>query len=100
MLKYLIVFAALLGLSGCFTSTQPSGLFYTEAKNPILATTDTQSNREGVACSEGVLGFLKGDSSIDAAKREGNITSVSSVDSSYKNVLWIYVKQCTIVKGS
>lgn len=90
-------------ISGCATTGMNSatGLAviseYTEAQ---LATSNSGSSKKGEACTTNILGFYaSGDSSIAAAKRNGNITKVASVDTSIFAVAGFYGKVCTIVRG-
>ena len=59
----------------------------------------------GTACTTNVLMLLaSGDSSIEAAKNQGNIDKISSVLTSYEHFWFlfpipIYQKGCTIVNG-
>jgi hypothetical protein len=61
---------------------------------------DVKPIRTGKACVHSVLQLVSaGDGGIDAAKREGNITKVASVDYDFMNILGIYGEYCTVVKG-
>ncbi|HEY8098629.1 MAG TPA: TRL-like family protein, partial [Methylobacter sp.] len=58
------------------------------------------NSKEGKACAESILGLLaRGDASVRAAKENGGITEVTSVDHSARNFLNIVGEWCTIVKG-
>ncbi len=59
--------------------------------------------KTGTACVTNILFlFALGDSSVEAARKNGDITKVAFVDTSY-NDFWFYYpffqKGCTIVKG-
>ena len=57
--------------------------------------------KSGKACAKSILGLLaRGDASVRAAKENGNITEVTSVDHSARNFLNIVGEWCTIVKGN
>ena len=56
--------------------------------------------KEGKACAESILGLLaRGDASVRAAKLQGGITEVTSVDHSARNLLNVVGEWCTIVRG-
>jgi hypothetical protein len=56
--------------------------------------------KEGKACAESIMGLLaRGDASVRAAKARGQITEVTTVDHSARNILNIVGEWCTIVKG-
>jgi hypothetical protein len=56
--------------------------------------------KEGKACAESILGLLaRGDASVRAAKQNGGITEVTSVDHSARNFLNIVGEWCTLVRG-
>jgi hypothetical protein len=94
------------GLSGCMIVDSPiKGVLGTEVIWGDIATGKTGSStpaatKEGKACAESILGLLaRGDASVRAAKENGNITEVTSVDHSARNLLNIVGEWCTIVKG-
>jgi hypothetical protein len=92
--------AALLG--GCaFVASPTTGFFYTKVQGPITVGTGTVINKTGEACATNILGIMAtGDASIDAAKKAGGISTVSSVDHTSTMVLMVYGKYCTVVKGN
>lgn len=86
--------------SGCVATTgNMTGLFYTESTSPGLVTAETHATKKGTSCTTGVLGFVWGDASIEAAKTDGRISKVASVDVENTNVLYVYGKSCTVVRG-
>jgi hypothetical protein len=85
--------------TGLNSNTGPS-LFVTSIKEPLQATEATDASATGKACSYNWFGLVSaGDSSIDAAKKDGDITQVASVDKQYLNILFLWGRSCTIVKG-
>jgi hypothetical protein len=59
------------------------------------------ASRSGQACVHNVLGLVAtGDSSIDSAKKNGNITKVTHVDRNFMSVLGFYAEGCTVVYGN
>lgn len=92
----LIAATALLG--GCATY-YPTGSLYTEGKMGVQASGNT-TDKEGRACMKSVLGAVAwGDASVEAAKREGGIQTVSTIDYEVENILGIYGKYCLVVRG-
>jgi len=94
------------GLSGCMIVDAPiKGVLGTEVIWGDIATGEAgsanpEASKEGKACAESILGLLaRGDASVRAAKENGNIREVTSVDHSARNLLNIFGEWCTIVKG-
>lgn len=78
----------------------PVGLLYADVSDPV-AVTSAAGSRTGQATATSYLGLIAtGDSSIAAAKANGHITNVSSVDVHRKNILGIISKYTTVVKGN
>lgn len=105
MHKLLAIPVVLLGLTGCagfaFGSNQPVGGLYTSAQTGLHVTENNIGKKKGEACATSILGLVTtGDASIRAAADAGNISRISSVDTSMMNVLGIYAKFCTIVSGT
>jgi hypothetical protein len=93
-------------LSGCMIVDSPiKGVLGTEVIWGDIATGEKGSPapsalKEGKACAESILGLLaRGDASVRAAKENGKITEVTSVDHSARNLLNIVGEWCTIVRG-
>ena len=87
----MLVCSALLLASGCVTCTYPGGptpaglifaVVTTPAQSLAVATDNSvKSDKQGMATACGLLGlFAYGDSSIDAAMKNGGITKVHHVD--------------------
>jgi hypothetical protein len=93
-----VAMLAMLGLGGCATY-QPMGAFYTSGKMGVDAHT-ADASKEGKACMESYIGLIaRGDASVETAMENGGITEVASVDYTVDNVLGIYGKYCTVVRG-
>jgi hypothetical protein len=88
-------------LGGCAMAKSPvTGLWYTDTHAGLGATSNQAGNRVGEACASTVLGLIAGgDASIEAARRNGGITMISSVDEHSKSVFGIWAEYCTIVRG-
>jgi hypothetical protein len=100
------IMGLVLGLSGCMIVDSPiKGVLGTEVFWGDIATGKSGSSepgelKQGKACAESILGLLaRGDASVRAAKENGNISEVTSVDHSARNLLNIVGEWCTIVRG-
>lgn len=79
-LLILISSSALLCSCGGGLSDRPMGMLYANVSDPV-AVTSSSGSRTGVATATSYLGLVAvGDSSISAAKAQGGISTVSSVD--------------------
>ena len=89
------------GLSGCAAVRSPlMGLWYTDVRSGLGATSNAAGNLTGEACATSILGvYADGDASIDAARRNGRINQISSIDEHHFSVLGVYGKYCVIVRG-
>ena len=90
-----------MALSSCASLRAPNaGILYSDTQYGQGATGNQSGNRVGEACSTSILGLIAvGDASIEAARRNGGITMISSVDESSSNYFILYGKYCTIVRG-
>lgn len=91
-------------LNGCMIVDSPiKGVLGTEVIWGDIATGESATPgtlKEGKACAESILGLLaRGDASVRAAKENGNIKEVTSVDHSARNLLNVVGEWCTIVRG-
>ena len=98
--KYLFLAASLGFLSSCTMVTNSgTGNIFTDVVEPISVDNGVRPVKHGEACQTSVLGIIStGDASIEAAKKNGGITRVSTVDVKKNHVL-IYGTACTVVKG-
>jgi len=95
-------FAAVLFLSGCQPVAAPVlGVLMLDTQYGDSATSNPAPTKEGKACANSYLGLVgTGDASIQAAKANGGITTVSHVDHTAKSTLGIVAEWCTIVRGN
>lgn len=95
-----VLSASLLG--GCAVAASPTtGWIYTKVQGPVATGTSSNTAKSGQACATNILGlFATGDASIDAAKKAGGISNVSSVDHDSTSILGLYATFCTLVKGN
>jgi hypothetical protein len=106
MLLVLGATSLLAGLSGCMIVDAPiRGVVGTEVIWGDVATGKAGSPvegemKEGKACAESILGLMaRGDASVRAAKEDGGITEVTSIDHSARNFFGIVGEWCTLVRG-
>ncbi len=105
-MKKLIVLSVfgMLAASGCATTGMGShvgGAAIAMHKDGESATNEAGGSKRGEACSTNIAGIITmGDSSIEAAKKDGGIQRVASVDVDYFRILGFYGKACVIVKGN
>lgn len=94
----------LLSLVSCattgFGSKTGFASLFVDVKEPVSNSAASTGNKRGEACATNILGIIAmGDASIIAARANGGITKVATVDSTYFNVLALFGKYCTIVTG-
>ncbi len=98
----LVALTGALALGAC--SVVPSTLgpsFIRDSQEPRLVTDASVASKRGEACGTNILMIMaQGDHSIDAAKRNGGITQVTSVDADIYSIGPFYSKVCTIVRGN
>jgi hypothetical protein len=94
------------GLGGCMIVEAPiKGVLGTEVIWGDMATGESSATargpmKHGKACADSILGLVaRGDASVRAAKQNGGITEVTSVDHSARNFLNIVGEWCTLVRG-
>ena len=91
--------AAATMFSGC-ASTIPQGIIYTDVKVPVSATANETGSKIGKSYCKSFVGFVTiGDASVEAAKKNGGITKVVSVDWKAKSVLGLVGEYECIVRG-
>jgi len=87
--------------AGCALSYHPLvGMIYTDNQGPLLVTANQEGSRIGTATSKMIFGVCYGDSTIETAAQNGNITKITAVDTDITSVLGIYVEYKTIVHGN
>ncbi|HBO59397.1 MAG TPA: hypothetical protein DD624_05765 [Alphaproteobacteria bacterium] len=106
-MKKLALLTVLLGsmmMSACAVIPQNTAIFSPVAvdavsPNQAFVNNDVRPLKRGEATQTGIILFSSGDSSIEAAMKNGNITRVHHVDYKTTTVLFLYTKQTTIVYG-
>lgn len=87
-------------LAACATPRTEAGSALVELTTQPLLVTGNSGTRVGRACAKNILGiYLSGDMSVAAAKKNGRITKVSSVDKEIKSYA-VYAEVCTVVRGN
>jgi hypothetical protein len=77
------------------------GVLFLDTQYGDSVTPAAAATKEGKACSKSIFGFVAtGDASLQAAKANGEITTVSHVDHSANSILGIVAEWCIIVRGS
>lgn len=104
LLTLVAVGAAPLLLAGCLVAPvmPPTGAVYTDYRAPLDWDQEesTVGPRTGVSQSTSILGLIAtGDASIQAAARNGNISSAKGADYEYFNVLGVYQRYRTVLHG-
>ena len=100
-MKKIILLALVSGvLAGCATGPSPVAVgLFTDVKGPITAT-GIAGDKQGTACATTTLGLInKGDASIEAAKKAGNISVVATADYHTKGFYPFVGKTCVTVTG-
>ncbi len=92
--------AVTLGLSiGCVQSPTGPAFLYMDVQGPLGPAGGTATPKKGEACANVYFAlFAMGDASIEAAKRNGRIKEVTTLDHHSTNTLG-FGKFCTIVYG-
>lgn len=88
-------------LTGCATGPYQGGLLFTDLQAPAGVTESKAAcAKKGTSKTVNVLGLVGlGDGSIDAAKKQGAVVEVSSVDYRYTSILGLYSSTMTTVCG-
>lgn len=98
-----LVIIATLALTGCSTAgilTDTGLSFVGNYTEPVMATDHKDAPKVGRACTQNYLGLVAlGDGSVDAARKDGGITEVTSVDKEFLRVLGFYGRVCTVARG-
>jgi len=99
------ILAVMLLVSGCsaWPKAGNNGAFYAKVSSPVQAFPNSRSEplRYGQACNSSILGlYASGDSSIAAARANGSITEVVTIEEQFQHVLLgAYSQYCTVVGG-
>ena len=99
MKKMLLLVSGVLMLGACAMVPTHAGSALIEMTDQPVLVTNAIGTKTGKACAKNYFGiYLAGDMTIEAAKRNGRITQVATVDTQIKGYA-IYAEVCTIVTG-
>lgn len=108
MRRFAVVTVLVVGsvcLSGCLIAPviPPAGMVYTGYSAPLdldYQATPTAGTKVGRASTMSVLGLVAwGDGSAEAAARAGMIQTIDGADYEYLNVLGVFQRYTTVVRG-
>ena len=99
MKKLLFMLGATLLIGACATPSTEVGIaLFSDTVQPLMVTNNS-GTKVGRACGKNYLGLIiTGDMSVEAAKKDGKITQVASVDKEIKSYA-LYAEVCTVVRG-
>ena len=99
-IRMAVLGSAALYLAGCATLATPGhvGFLFTDADGGLMVG-EGRNLKMGEATSEGIIGIVRGDASISAAMKAGNISKIHHVDYHYENILGIVTTYTTKVYG-
>lgn len=105
LMALLVLGICVVGLNGCLRAPliPPLGQAFSEIKAPLDIDYDNTavSSRSGVSESFSILGLVAlGDASTAEAARVGGISTITSADYEYFNVLGVYQRYRTVVYGN
>jgi hypothetical protein len=89
-------------LSSCAVVFSPvgNGALFTDVRGPLQAQNGVAPSKLGRACAHNIVGLVAyGDASIAAAKKQGGIEQIASIDHDSFSVLSLYSRFCTQLRG-
>lgn len=100
-MKKLFIIATTLIIASCASPNSEMGrAIVFDTIEPITVTSNDKGSKVGEACGKNVLGVVTmGDLSIEKARENGNISSITSVDKKVTGHIFI-ADVCTIVRGN
>ena len=105
MKKFICLSCVVLFLTGCAALPLSPGIaapgyLFADTRGPLAMGSNLSYSKVGKATSKSILGWVSlGDSSIEAASRNGGIKKIHHVDYQIKNILSAYCTYTTIVYG-
>lgn len=101
LMKIATILLCAVWLGGCAVAASPTnGVLLTNVKGPINANEGTDTSKEGKSCAKNILGLVAlGDASIEAAKKDGGISKITTVDHTTSRILGLYAQFCTVAYG-
>lgn len=99
MKKFMLLSVGALSLGACAMVPTHAGSALIEMTQQPVSVTNAIGTKTGRACAKNYLGiYLAGDMSVEAAKKNGHITQVASVNTDIKSYA-VYAEVCTVVTG-
>ena len=100
-MKKLFILATALIIASCASPSSELGrAIVFDTVEPITVTSNKKANKVGEACGKNLLGLVTtGDISIEKARENGNISSITSVDKKVTGHIFL-ADVCTIVRGN
>ncbi len=99
MKKLVLLMLGALSVGACAMVPTHAGSALIEMTNQPNLVTNAIGTKTGKACAKNYFGiYLAGDMSVEAAKRNGHITQVASVNTDIKSYA-VYAEVCTVVTG-
>ena len=100
MCALLALFVGIALGSGCAYSPTGPGIIYMNVKGPMDPYSSTVASKRGEACQKIFLAlFTWGDASVETAKRNANISEVTTIDFQSFNLVG-FGSFCTVVWGT
>jgi hypothetical protein len=94
-----LVIAALITTLGCVYSPAGPALLWMDVEGPMASATGTGTGKSGRSCAHNLFGLVSfGDASIELAKREAGISTVTTIDHHSTNVVG-FQRFCTVLYG-
>ena len=88
-------------ISACAQGLSPvNGLIFTEVAGPLTASSASGAKKGSARCTSILGAVATGNCSIEAAKQNGGITSVASVDYRTRSILGLFAEVTVEVTGS
>ncbi len=96
----MFVLGSALLLGACAAPSTEVGIaLFSDTVQPLMVTNNSGATKVGRTCGKNYLGlFITGDMSVEAAKKDGKITQVASIDKEIKSYA-LYAEVCTVVRG-
>ena len=78
-----------------------AGIYSDVVGGSLVLDNGVAATKTGKACSNSILGIIAaGDTKVETAMADGGITKLVYVNTSYKNIWFIWNEVCTIARGN
>ena len=100
-MKILNLLVISLMMTSCASSHLMGGIYSSTKANVTTTLARGKVTKTGEACTTSYLSAVAlGDASIETARKNGGINKIAYIDSSFTNILGVYQKYCTLVRGN